>query len=1004
MDTLFEVLRTSTDNNARKAAAAQLRQLQSEQPEAFLQHTYDGISSPQLKSELRFFLCTLVLSFVDESWHNGVSPSSQERFLSLYVDLVVSQPFPSVLLARKVATIVAIMARRGSRKAQVGAGLPPLAQHVVTRYVAELTGVVQSQAYDRVCRLLLSVHVLLKEMQRSRVGRVFEVVCAAMVAPLSGVFALLPDATAMLAHYDVCLYLLKCSLRTFGRASFDPAFCRFLLSTAWRLAEGLGHHGANPMEAERRLRLLEYALKILEATAVYFPTHLHELGTTFFVAENENTATAGAAGPAVSSSLHTRAPVTAAPAVSPRCLFALLAAVVRSPVEVVVSEKAVCRSLRLFTALLSAEDGDAFIADALHRFITSADFAPFLQYVVAAFFADATTPETLAAWAAQPERAAAELDVDVDDETSPMSCAEQFFVAVTGSSGCAAAALAVAWAVVNHLLQEGDTAAITAALHAIGIGYYTMASEDNTSYLCFLRDRLLPLLQPDALAQASPFIVRRVVWLVGMWCESVRATNDRRAVMAALEAVLQHAVRTQSTLLVLVSLKSMESFVSDNQFATSDLTPTLVATVLQTVQMLLAAVHSATTVKELAGLVHVLSEKGAVQKHGESLVQLFTPPTQSIIQVYEAQTAKTTAESASAGIGSGDDDDGNGDDFLGCLGLLLDCLGSSVRQCRDDQVIWSLFPSVVQPCTDLTCAATPWAEDNAWELLLTMTQSSHAFAAAGAVNALSVVLRHTHRDFGSLPLVFRVLYSLLLLRQDVVEGVVTDTDVDAWVAVVRESPSAELGGAATAVLTAVARMSGGPLRFALLRQAVHALLTSADVQAEQHTMPLALTMALSFASAHDTAEQQQMLSEVYATAQGISVGGTQASHGSPANLSALLEQLVLLLDVSPSALVSRALVHLLQALCALVPHSLAAEDQAMIQRAVESVATTGVFGGSGNSGDGGAPYDVKTGDGDAGVEIRWPQEMLLEWLGDEDVPATSPHISRVMDVFAVLLS
>lgn len=943
MDALFEVLRSSTDNEARKAATAQLRHLQSEQPDAFLQHTYDGVASAELRPELRFFLTTLVLSFVEESWRAHVSPAQQEHFIARYTHLVTSQSLPSVLLTRKVATVVATMARMGSRKAQVGA-LPPLVHYVVVHYVAELERATQAVAYDRLSCLLLALHLFLKEMQTTRVGHVFEDVCRVVAGPLSGVFALLPDTAAMLTHADVCLYLLKCSLRTFGRGAFDPAFCHFLLGAAWRLAEGLGAaEGEGEAGSEQRQRLLEYALKILEATVVYFPARLSELGVTFFTAETE------AAAPA---------------ATAPRPLFGLLAAVVCSPMGTVVTEKAVCRALRLFTALLSAEDGDAFTAHCLATFAASPAFAPFLQHVVAAYLADTTTAEALAEWSRQPERVAAELDIDMDDETSPMGCAEQLFLAFTGSTGCAAPALAAAWAVVNQLLQSSDgSGPITAALHAIGVGYYTMTSEDNSAYLGFLRERLLPLLQPAALAQVSPFVARRVVWLVGMWCESVTDTHDRRSVLAALEAVLQHAAQTHNVVLVLVSLKATENFVSDNTFALSDMTATLVSTVLLTVEMLLKAVQSVGTIKELAGLVHVLTEKGAVQGHGEVLVQLFTGPTLALLHTFTA--AKPVTDD-----GDGDEDDDAGD-AVGSLGMLLDCLGSGVRQCGDDAVRWALLPSIVLPCITPTCAATPWAEDHAWELFLTLAQSSHAFQDAAQAQALPIALQHTCRDFAVLPIVFRVVYSLLVLRQAVVDDVVATADVEAWAAMLRDSPSAELCGAVTAVLTTVARMSTGVLRGALARLAVAALVASADVQADAHTLPLAVALAVCLA-AEDTAEGRRRL--VCAALEETRVP-----------LSLLLEQLVLLLDVAPSALVSGAVARLLETLRTTASSGLSAEDAAMVQRAVEGVAV------------------VAAAAGEEDGESRSPAEMLLEWFGDADVALTSPHVSRVMSTFALLL-
>ncbi|CAG9576324.1 hypothetical_protein_-_conserved [Leishmania major strain Friedlin] len=973
MDAVFEVLRSSVDNAARKQAAAQLRDLQERDPEVFLQHTYDGIASQQLPPELRFFLCTLVIAFLDESWHNAVLKETQERFLESYVRLLLAEANAPILLARKMSRIVALMAKRGSRRAQLGA-MPPAIQHVVTSYVSELERATAAPSHARVTYVLLYLHVFLKEMQGCRIGNVFEGVCRACVAPLSGVFSLLQSETGMLEAHDLCLYLFKCSLRTFGRGVFDPAFCHFFLAATWRLAAGLGQDAPDSPNAKRRLRLLEYALKTHEATVVFFPSRLHELGIPFFLVADE----AAAAAPSASTP-------SSAPDTPEHSIFRLLSAVVSSPVGKVVSEKAVCRALRFFTSLLSAEDGDAFIAHCLQRYTTSVYFAPLLQHIVSAYLADTTTPEALSEWSRHPEQVAAGLDVDMDDETSTMSCAEQLFLAFTGSTACASASLAAAWAVVNQLLQEGDVGPVTAALHAIGIGYYTMASEDTSSYLDFLRGKLLRLLDPATLAQTSPFVARRVVWLVGMWCESVTSTEDRRAVLSALETVLQHAVATQKIVLVLVALKSTENFVSDNHFTPSEVPPTMVNTVLRTVQELLSRVQSPTTIKGLAGLVHVLIEKGALQSQGDVLVQLFLPPALTVIKSYEAQAANA-GRTGGAGLAVDADEIGDeegGADSLSSLNMLLECLGSSLRHGDSDAVIWSLLPCVIVPCTSPMSAATAWVEDNAWELFLVMTQSSRTFFAPAAAEALQMALQHTTRDFGMLPLVFRVVYTLLLLRQDGAEEVVSPAHLKAWMTMLRESLSAELCSAVAAATFAVWRTSAGPLSALLCQHAAQALVLSSDVQSEQHTIPLALILALSFASATGGEEEQQLAAHVHAAVQSCAPSGSY---------SKLLEQVVLLLDVSPSTLVSRALARLLEVLCRTSTAPLAGDDLAMVQRAMEGVAATS-----------GATASV-TGADDDDAEDRAAPEMLLELLGDEDIPQGCPHFARVMRAFAAFLS
>ncbi|CAM39311.1 conserved hypothetical protein [Leishmania braziliensis MHOM/BR/75/M2904] len=894
----------------------------------------------------------------------------QERFLGVYVRLLLVDAHPSVLLARKVSRIVALMAKRGSRKTQLGA-LPPAIQHVVTSYVSELQRASAAQAHARVTYVLLYLHVFLKEMQGCRVGSVFEDVCRACVAPLSGIFALLPSETSMLEQYDLSLYLFKCSLRVFGRGVFDPAFCHFLLASTWRLAAGLGQDAPESPNAGRRQRLLEYALKTHEATVVFFPSRLHELGIPFFVVD-DGAVTGCASSP---SSLSDSPEHT---------VLRLLSAVISSSVGNVVSEKAVCRALRFFTLLVSAEDGDAFIAHCLQRYVTSAYFALLLQHLVGTYLADTTTPEALSEWSRHPEEVAAQLDVDMDDEASVMSCAEQLFLALTGSTVCASASLATAWAVVNQLLQEGNVGPVTAALHAIGIGYYTMASEDASSYLHFLRGKVLPLLDPTTLALTSPFVARRMVWLVGMWCESVTRTEDRCAVLSALEGVLHHAAATQNIVLLLVALKSTENFVSDNRFTLSDLPATLVDTLLHTVQELLSRAQSPTTIKSLAGLVHVLIEKGAVQTQGDALVRLFLPPVLAIIKSYEVQSTKADVQAAAGLVvdagGAGDEEDG--EDLVSSLSMLLECLGSSLRHGESDAVIWSLLPCVIVPCTSPGGAATAWVEDNAWELLRVMAQSSRTFFIPTAAEALQMALQHTARDFAMLPLVFRVVYTLLLLRQEGPEDVVSPARLESWATTLRESLSAELCSAVAATTFAVVRTSAGPLRAVLCQHAAQALVRSSDVQSEQHTLPLAIALALSFASANGGEEQQELAAHIHAAVQ---------SCGPSASYSQLLEQVVLLLDVSPSTLASCSLARLLDMLCRTSTVPLSEEDKAMVQRAIEGVAATSGAAAS------------ATGADDENAEDRAAPEMLLELLGDEDVPETSPHVARAMTTFAALL-
>lgn len=963
MEKLFEILRVSTDNEARKQASVRLRQIQEQHPEDFLQHTWEHITSPSTPEDTRFFLSTVIIAFVEQSWHHGVGRVTQERFLGLYTQLAISTPAQSPLLTRKIATIVAAMVRRGTNKTQMGETLPPLLQAVVTSYSQHLQESLQHGSMPTVARDLLNIHLLLKEMQSSRIGHIFEHLCAALVEPLSAVFQCCSTGTELLeAHYYyVFLYWLKCSLRIFGRGIFEVMFYPTLLQLLWQLAVGLGQDSNNSStgdNAMRRIRLLEYGVKVLEKTVVYFPDRLTMLGLPFFVevaAERRGVLT------------------------SDHSLLFLLCSIVGSPVHDVVSEKLVCRSMRLVTSFLSAEDGDEFVAHVLVQWsCSSADtFGRFLRRLITGFLADDVSGSTLQKWKADPERAAAELDVDMDDEDAPMSCAEQLFIALTGSTACGTASLTTAWTVVNELLTDGSAEKVTAGLHAIGIGYYTMASSDTASYLAFLHDKLLPLLYPATMSAVSPFVLRRVVWLIGMWCESVTQTADRQAVLQCLIEVLQQetSAAAPSMTLLLVCLRSVENFISDNNFQTIDVPANFVEVVLTTIQGLLVQVRGASAIKALAGLVHVLVEKSVLQSNGEALLVLFEPPAVHLIQSYEA--------AAKSGAADGDDDDddewqsGADGDTMGSLVALLECLESSVKLCNRDEAIWVLFNSIVVPCTTPEQAVTPLASDDAWELFLTMCRMTQSFAHSLGEAGLHWTLRHLGRDFEMLPLVYRILYTIFAGWPGSVEEVLQHTDVEQWLSLLSESVSAELCSAVVPVLLVVVRRSSGPLCAALCRRAAHLLVTAEDVQGAPDSIFLAMLLSVAVASSV-SAEQQvaQLLADV------------AQSSKTPSDL---LEQLVLLLDVSPSELVSRSIGRLMQCICAAVPLSEA--DAGMVNRAREGIEVASA-----------TAVTSVAGHGDDVSERRTFEDQLLELLGDEGVSADAscPHVVRIVEQFSIL--
>lgn len=934
MEQLLDILRSSTDNDLRKASIAHLRQIQEQHPEEFIAYTWSGISSPEVPQDIRFFLCTTVISFVEHTWHNGVDKETQERVLLQYIQLAVSESFPTTHLARKVGMIVALMAKRGAGRAMPH-GLPPLVRAATDYYARTLMSrcMEGEGGFAGLPQLLLMIHLFLKDIQTKRVGHVFEKVCREFVSPVTAVFTALSPLSP-LAHYDAYLYLFKCSLRVFGCGVFEDKLYIFLLDATWQLTADLSPDEASTLHS-KRARLLEYAVKTQEKMVTYFPSMLHTLPPEFFI---------GHGGDDDHSLL--------------RLVCAIVETRTNAATRELLSEKCMCRAMRLLTCLFAAEDGDTWIAQCIATLCQSPLLPPLMRNMICGFLADDTSSAAMREWSGKPEKVVSEFDIDIDDEASPVSCTEQLFLAMTSSTVGAALSLTVAWSVVNELLAAGGEEGVTAALHAIGVGYYTMADAQNpANYLEFLSSRLLPILRMSSSLNAAErptlFVLRRVVWLVGMWCESVTSPLLRREVHVALEEMLQQHT---DIVIVLTALRTIQNFISDNCFSRAELAPTSVQTILRVVQQVLPHLRSPTSVKEVAGLVYVLIEKEVVTAQGAFILSVFTP---AIILFIENHALQTTVESP-----SGSEDDFN----MSCLTMLLDCLASAVRVCSDDSVMWSLFHPVVCACTTLGRPVTPWSEDSAWELLLTIARSSQIFLMPTAQEALQWTERHRDRDFAMLHTVVRTQATLLMLRQQSVEDLYTGEAIHALISALVKSPSPELQSAYSFLLLVISYMSTGPLRGAVVQRCIERLVAYGDVQVESSALQLGVLLAAALLSSPPSHASHAIFAE------GV--------HNCPS----LPEQIVLLLDVSTSQLTTNALLSALRHMQQL--GSLSADNASMVRVALDGasviVQPSGVLG-------------------DNDQEVRSPEEMLLELIGDEEVAVTSPHARRLFGLFSSLL-
>ncbi|RNF27272.1 uncharacterized protein Tco025E_00463 [Trypanosoma conorhini] len=939
MDGLLGILRTSTDNEARRKAASQLRQVQEETPVEFLRFTWEGIASSALTPDERFFLASTVLEFVEQSWRNAVPKDVQLDLIDGYAQLLLREPLPSLFLARKVATVLCVMVLRSAVKAMPGALPGPterVARLLSDACVRAASGVtVASMGFLTQC--LLTLHVFLKEAQRKRIGNMFGRLCTLFVPVMSNLFA----SSASWEHvefYLPLLFLMKGALRVFGVGVFEPSFYPYLLTITWDLTRGVTLPGQQQQQHHQllqcRQRLLEYALKAQLKAVATFPARLSELPPEFFLAH-------GGALEGTDS------------------LFRLLVSVVETPLGFVASEKMLVRSMALFTALLLEEDSVEFVKEQLIAFADSPLLHRLLERVTM-LLADDVRASMLQEWESEPERFVLELDTTVvEDEGSATCAAEELLLALTGSTNCATRSLAAEWQIVNAFLAGDDLARVTAALHAIGLCYHTMSvGQDPAGYLAFLTGKLIPLIRgaDAAAAPASPFVLRRVVWMTGMWCESVQETSVRREVHAALGSLL---VSSTSTVVLLTLLRSIGNFVDDSNFRRAELTPDYVQDVLLTIQRLLPQLRTPSSVRVLAELMYGLVSRGVLNPdNGARLLDVVLPAVYRFIG--EADVAMKANESV----------DGAEVD-AGSLGVLLQCTAACTQLASPEMErhVWSLFPNVVFPCTVPEGKLTPWVEDNAWELLLEMSQSVHAWNPITS-DALAWCFENVKRDMAVLSLVVRCTYCLLLLCPHPAE-LVDAALVDRALELLTQTQCTELLTASFALLGVMVRRGTLALRCHLVDFAVRRLLSAESVQAESDNVHVALLLAWCLPPCGESAVLDSLLLNV----------------GRHPNAASFAERLVLLLDVSPSTLVINQLEGLLHLLLTeqLQP-LLGTKDVAMVQCALAGAST---------------PAQEEDWDDHMSEARREPTEMLLELFGDQGVANGSPHLLRLLTLFGM---
>lgn len=1029
MEEVVLTLRHSTENEKRGAVMARLRYLQEQQPQSFLSSSWEWISSPQRAGEDRFFMATLVLSFVKDSWRSWeADKNTKGAILQKYIELALNEYFSSELLCRKIGSIIAVMAKFGPKSSEPGM-LPPYIQKVVDAYLASLqqlspsssSAMMNAEYLERASQTLLLLHVFLKEVQIKRVGKVFEKVSQYIAPLLLEALRIFPfSAFSSKLEYIFALRGLKCAYRVFGSGCFHPTFCSFMLQQAWE-AVNRARSSIDASTAVRGFpttegsytRPLDYVLKTFQKLFICFSFQLHQLPPDFFIPSD-----ASLVGTSCDRSLL-------------YFLFSVILSCRKDSVNgELISEKSVCRSISIFTLSFTTEESDSYVKEYLKRFTMSPLLAPLMETIITRFLADDCSSEVVRQWDTNPERGVEELEMDCDDELSPVSCAEQLFLGLTGSEENAAICLNVAWAIVKNLLTEGQEVLITAALHAVGIGYYTM--RNNSDYLSFLEFKLLPILQNATTVVASTTtgessavsvaVLRRVIWMVGMWCESVPEMEQRRQVHNALASVLVLCTPSspgRGLMLALVALRSVENFVSDENFTVEELQPpALLESILQTIALVLPQLRSPSVVSQQVGFLYVLMEKGCIPAPGgNTVITLVLPTAQGLVD--EIQNKSSLPSLVGEKEAEDDDNAGKGEPLkMSVVLTLLECLRGAVTISSGTAEIWELLP-VVLACTHPEGVLAAYVEEEAWELLLIMARYSQVYVPR-MNEAIRWCLLSVSRDFSSLSVVWSCISTLVLCNNLPAEHFFSAEQVIEWLHTYSNVCATEVCSSFLAFFLTLMVQSHGPLRSVLAERSLCTLaLWSDDVQCADQPLQLALLVAIGLKDASNVALQAQLrqIVETSPTANrfspscekkegfSISPAPDRTTSSSPTAEQGdqvdFVEKILLLLDVASNLAYTLALHALLRVIlenCSIQNPSILEAVRLALQKEVNDNSTE-----TSSSTVEAAQASVEYVDLYEETEEEQKERALREVTASTTIPSSTMHYQRLLQRFHSIL-
>lgn len=309
-------------------------------------------------------------------------------------------------------------------------------------------------------------------------------------------------------------------------------------------------------------------------------------------------------------------------------------------------------------------------------------------------------------WTSDPERYVLTKDEEANSEENedgaeqdPSIVAEHFFMALAGCEW--PGVVDVIWQVLTDALNSPDASFVAGALHAVGLGFGSLATEEQFDQ--FMIEKLVPaLLNP---AEASPLVLRRVVWVIGMWCDSISSPFTRRRLFETFGSLLQarpHAV------VALTLFRALSHLMADDHFRGNEdqIAGQPLAQILAALKEMLVQARAAETVENLTGIISMITDS-VTPKLGEEALQI----------VRAAAPYGVLLDSLEGFIRRAAEKENSDNHQCAAAVMLIHSLASAFRVGLLSGEESGRAVQLTLACTDRSQVIHVWTQEDAWEAL-----------------------------------------------------------------------------------------------------------------------------------------------------------------------------------------------------------------------------------------------------------------------------------------------